>query len=65
MRRVKGIYEDQVVKLLEKVDAEEGSEVEVIFAHYYQEAKARQFLWLNKGFHMGRLTCRSRAQLHE
>lgn len=65
MRRVKGIYEDQVVRLLEKVEAKEGSEVEVMFADYYQEAKARQILWLKKGFHMGKLTCRNRAQLHD
>jgi predicted DNA-binding antitoxin AbrB/MazE fold protein len=65
MKRVKGIYEDQVVKLLEKVDAEEGSEVEVIFPSNYQEAKAHQFRWLNRGFRMGKITHRSRDELHE
>lgn len=65
MKRVKGIYENQMVKLLEKVDAEEGSEVEVIFTHQYSEAKARQLELLNKGFHMGKITRRSRAELHE
>lgn len=33
MRKVKGIYEDKVVKLLEEVEAEEGTEVEVIFSN--------------------------------
>jgi predicted DNA-binding antitoxin AbrB/MazE fold protein len=65
MKRVKGVYEDKVVKLLEKVDAEEGSEVEVVFPHHYQEAKARQLRWLNKGFHMGKITHRSRDELHD
>lgn len=65
MKRVKGIYEDNVVKLLEKVDAKEGSEVEVVFLHQYQEAQARQLRWLSQGFHMGKITHRSRDELHE
>jgi predicted DNA-binding antitoxin AbrB/MazE fold protein len=65
MKRVKGIYEDQVVKLLEKVEAADGSEVEVIFTHHYPEAKARQLRWLNTGFHMGKLARRGRDELHE
>ena len=65
MKRVKGIYKDQVVKLLEKVDAENGSEVEVIFTHSYGEAKERQLRWLHKGFRMGKSTHRSRDELHE
>ncbi len=32
MKKVKGIYEDNVVKLLEEVHAEDGAEVEVLFA---------------------------------
>jgi len=65
MKRVKGIYENQTVKLLEKVEAEDGIEVEVIFTGSYQEAKARQLRYLDNGFHMGKTTHRSRAELHE
>ena len=65
MKRVKGIYQDNVVKLLAKVDAEEGSEVEVIFPPPYQAAKMRQLRWLIKGFHMGKIMRRNRDELHE
>jgi predicted DNA-binding antitoxin AbrB/MazE fold protein len=65
MKRVKGIYQNNVVKLLEKVDAEEGSEVEVIFPPSYQAAKMRQLRWLIKGFHMGKIIRQSRDELHE
>ncbi len=65
MKRVKGIYENHVVKLLEDVDVEDGSEVDVIFANHGREVKARQFKWLEQGFHMGKLSRRDRAELHE
>jgi predicted DNA-binding antitoxin AbrB/MazE fold protein len=65
MRRVKGIYQNNVVKLLEKVDAEEGSEVEVVFPTSYQAAKTRQLRWLIKGFHMGKIIRQGRDELHE
>lgn len=65
MKRVKGIFENEVIKLLEKVDAEDGSEVEVIFSDDYKEVKARQFILLDRGFRMGRILHRSRAELHE
>lgn len=31
-KKVKGIYEDEVVKLLESIEAKEGEEVEVLFS---------------------------------
>lgn len=33
MKKVKGVFEDNVVKLLEQVDAPDGVEVEVVFAN--------------------------------
>lgn len=65
MKRVKGIYENHVIKLFEQVDAEDGSAVEVIFTFDYQDAKARQFKLLNRGFRMGQSTRRNRTELHE
>lgn len=65
MKRVKGIYENQLVKLLENVEAEDGSEVEVIFPNYHQTARARQLKWLEQGFPMGQPGARSRVELHE
>jgi len=32
MRKVKGIYEKKTIKLLEDIEAEEGTEVEVVFS---------------------------------
>jgi len=40
MKRVKGVYEGKMVRLLEGVDAEEGTEVEVLFA----DEEAREIL---------------------
>ncbi len=65
MKRVKGIYENKVVKLLEPLNAAAGSEVEVLFPQLYQEAKARQFALLDQGFQMGKVTRQSRTELHE
>ncbi len=33
MKRVKGVYEGKMVRLLERVDAKEGTEVEVLFSN--------------------------------
>ncbi len=65
MKRVKGIYKNRVVKLLEEVEAEDGSEVEVIFTNHSQQAKARQLQWLDQGFHLGKSSRLPRAELHD
>lgn len=42
MRRVKGVYEDKMVRLLEEVDAAEGTKVEVLFSNEERKDHIRQ-----------------------
>ena len=65
MKKVKGILQGQVIKLLEKVEAKDGTKVEVIFEEDHQQAKERQLRLIRSGFDMGRIIYQSREELHE
>ncbi|MCK4617688.1 hypothetical protein KAT45_02170 [Candidatus Aerophobetes bacterium] len=65
MKKVKGILQGQVIKLLEKVEAKDGTKVAVIFEEDHQQAKERQLRLIRSGFDMGRIISQSREELHE
>jgi len=65
MKKVKGILQGQVIKLLEKVEVKDGTKAEVIFEENHQQAKERQLGLVKSGFDMGRIIYQSREELHE
>lgn len=65
MKKVKGILQGQVIKLLEKVEAKDGTKVEVIFEEDQQQAEERQLRLIRSGFNMGRIVYQNREELHE
>lgn len=65
MKKVKGILQGQVIRLLEEVEVKDGTKAEVIFEEDHQQAKERQLRLVESGFDMGRITYQNREELHE
>ena len=67
MLRVKGLYDGQNIKLLEKIDFPNMTEVEIFLKPIQKRRKslARQLKTMKKGFNMGRVLIKSRDELHE
>ena len=67
MVKVKGLYDGKGIKLLEKIDLPEMTEVEVYIKPIEKGKKSLkdQLETMKRGFHMGRILVSSREELHE
>lgn len=67
MGKVKGLYDGKGIRLLEKIDLPEMTEIEICFKPVgkVKESLKRQLETMKKGFEMGKILVGSREELHE